>query len=116
MITDYGHYVTLRKIPNGLELTATENLHIDAELFRGRSESNALSDILEDHLCNGWEWVLPEEVGALTDGDILTDTAQRDDQGELVSVGCVYWNSMYQVQSTVEILLNTGVVVWEKVE
>lgn len=110
-----GHYVTLRKMPNGLELTATENLYADADLFRNRCEIDALSDILEDHLCNEWEWVRPEEIGALTDGDILTDTAQRDDQGELVSVGCVYWDSMYQVQSTVETLLRGETVVWESV-
>lgn len=111
-----GHYVTLRKTPDGdLEMTATEQLRADADLFRGRPESDALSDMLEDHLGSGWEWVRPEEIGALTSGDIISDTVERDDEGGLTSVGHVYWDSMYQVQSTVETLLDEGRVVWKGV-
>jgi hypothetical protein len=59
-------------------------------------------DILEYQMGNGWERVGPEEVGALTDGPIITQEAHRDDEGKLIRCGRVYWFDSYAVVDEVE--------------
>ncbi|MGI9061916.1 MAG: hypothetical protein ACR2H5_25460 [Ktedonobacteraceae bacterium] len=39
---------------------------------------------------NGWSWVRPEDIGALTDAPILSDDIEYDDHGDVVSVGTVF--------------------------
>ncbi len=72
----------------------------DAEQF--------MHDLFEWQTCNGWEWIAPEKIGALTDAPILTDSAERDDEGQLTSVGRVYWFPNYQVESPVQSLYERG--------
>lgn len=66
-------------------------------------------ELIEYQLGNGWEYVQPEEVGALTDGVLLTNDSQRDDHGKLLKIGRVFWDSNYQVRSAVRDLLEDGV-------
>jgi len=75
----------------------------------GRDELNSdeftypdFEEMIEWQLCNGWEFIWPEEIGALTDAPILSDAAERDDKGVLTSVGRVYWYPQYQVHNPVE--------------
>ena len=75
----------------------------------GRDELNSdeftypdFDEMIEWQLCNGWEFIWPEEIGALTDAPILSDAAERDDKGVLTSVGRVYWYPQYQVHNPVE--------------
>lgn len=112
---DRGRYIDLSVDADGrLELIPTDELREDAEQFRGQPEMSALHDMLEDHTANGdWEFVRPEEIGALTDGAILADWVDRDDDGKLTGVGKVYWDSNYQVTSTVGELLAGRAVVWQ---
>jgi hypothetical protein len=70
--------------------------------------SEEFADVIEWQLCNGWEWLLPEEVGALTDAPTISDDTERDDTGELVSVGSVYAYMDYQVFNPVTQLLKYG--------
>ena len=112
--TEPGHYVDLNVTPNGLELIATDNLREDAERFRGMAEMDALYELLEDHTTNSdWEFVKPEDVDALTDGALLADWVEHDEHGEIIRVGNVYWDSMYQTNSAVEELLTAGKTTWE---
>ena len=76
--------------------------NIDADQF--------MHDLFEWQTCNGWEWIAPEKIGALTDAPILTDSAERDDEGQLTSVGRVYWFPSFQVESPVRRLTEQGVV------
>lgn len=76
----------------------------------------SISDVLASYLENGWEWVAPEDIGALTSGDIITDDIERDDQGNVLRVGRVYWDESYQVRDSVEELLDRGFVIWRGVE
>lgn len=57
--------------------------------------------LFEQYLCNGWHVVLPETIGALTDGLIITDGTS------------IFWDSAYQVVSTVDKLLNGQTVTWQ---
>ena len=75
-----------------------------------QSHATILFDLLEDHLCNGWEMVPPEDIGALTSSPILSDSAVRDDDDKLTSIGDVYWFPEYQVKSELEELLEKGFV------
>lgn len=61
-----------------------------------------LAEILEWELCNGWSTVDHEEIGALTDGLIVTRADERDDNGKLVKLGRVYWFADYAVTDAVE--------------
>ena len=67
-----------------------------------------LQDLLEDHLANGWEFVPPEDIGALTSAPILSDSAQRDDNDKLTAIGDCWWFPNYQVESELETLLEKG--------
>jgi hypothetical protein len=75
-----------------------------------RGHNEIFHDLLEDHLCNGWEMVPPEDIGALTSSPILSDSAVRDDDDKLTSIGDVYWFPEYQVKSELEELLEKGFV------
>ena len=65
-------------------------------------------DLIEYQLCNGWETIQPEECGALTDGLLVTDDAQRDDDGKLTALGRVYWDERYAIRSAAKELYETG--------
>lgn len=69
-----------------------------------------LIDWIEWHLCNGWEWIAPEEIGALTDTPILTDECERDDHGTITRLGRVYAHTRYAIEDAAEQLRTTGVV------
>jgi len=112
----HGAYVVLEETPEGnLRMTLTDDGRREAEEVRTMPEEDALAGLLEDHFGAGWEWVAPEEIGALTSAMILTNDATRDDAGELKRIGRVYWDPQYQVRNTVEDLLD-GEVVWQGVD
>jgi hypothetical protein len=111
---DLGRYVELEEKGDGnLEIVLTDEGREEIDEFRKLPEEEAMYTLLEDHMANSsWEWLAPEEVGALTSALILTHDAERDDDGKLKRVGRVYWDSDYQVQSTVEELAKSGRVTW----
>lgn len=112
-VAEPGHYVDLNVTKYGLELIATDNLREEAERFRGMAEMDAMHELLEDHTVNSeWEFVQPEDVGALTSGALLADFVATDDYGKVTAVGNMYWDSAYQVESTVEKLITTGKATW----
>lgn len=79
------------------------------------SEHYLFIDLLEKVLCNSeWEFIAPEEIGALTDSFILSDTATRDDHGKLQSIESVYWYPDYQVKSEGGELAEYGEIVFRK--
>ena len=71
---------------------------------------NILVKLLEDHLCNGWEFVAPEDLGALTDAPILSDEVERDEDGNVTKVGTVYWFPDYAIRCELDELLEKGEV------
>ena len=61
--------------------------------------------LIEDHLCNGWNWVTPESIGALTDAAIISDDIDYNDVGEVEHVGTVYAFMDYAIKLEIEELL-----------
>ena len=109
--TSRGRLATFKKLSSGnLEITLTREGRTEA---RDGAEFN---DLIESQIANGWEYVQPEEVGALTDATIITDDCVRDDDGNLVECGRVYSNiNYYQVEDDVERLLRLKKLVWRGV-
>lgn len=80
------------------------------------SEHYLFIDLLEKAFCNSeWEFIRPEEIGALTDSFILSNTATRDDQGKLQSIDSVYWYPDYQIKSEGGELAEYGKIVFQMV-
>ena len=76
----------------------------------------ALCALLEDHLCNGWEMVPPEDIGALTAAPILSDEIRRDEEGRVMEVGRVFWYPDYAVRDEIEELRRDLVLVFQGAE
>ena len=102
-----GGNLVITLTPAGREVIAhaeADGQNIDSDVF--------MADLFEQPLCNGWEPVRPEEIAALTSAPIFTDEAERDDHGQLVKVGRVYWFPNYQIESPVQTLRDKGEVVF----
>jgi len=108
-----GFYVNLRTLDNGdLELSPTPQAIAETEHFLGLPTMDALYELLEDWLCNGWEIVPPERLGSLTAAPILTDEIIYGDMGSVEYIGQVWWFPNYQIENEVETLLTQGKVVF----
>jgi hypothetical protein len=105
--------VKLSKEKGNLILTASGDARLEVCLLAvsGASDVAAWFELLEYHLCNGWDSLRPEEIGALTACPfIVSDDVQRDDQGRVTRVGKVYWYEQYAIDSPVEELARNGSV------
>jgi hypothetical protein len=109
----------LTKLVNGnLEIRADEEYRGELMAMqedwdqRGVDADSRLAEVLEHYLANGWEWVQPEEIGALTAAPILSDDVERDDEGKIVKAGKVYWYPQYEVFDPLEQLIQTGSVIF----
>lgn len=81
----------------------------------GRSTYDAMYDLMEDWIGNGWTWIPPEEIGALTDAPIISPDATIEDDGSytIYPGGAVYWHSNYMVEDPVEKWARGEGVVWD---
>jgi hypothetical protein len=118
--TEHGQYVDLKRTDDGnLEIVLSEEGRRDfAEIEQIREDLGsdaALAELLEDHLGNGWEILLPEEIGALTSAPILSHEVARDQEGKVEDVGIVYWYPEYQVRDEIEELREKHVVLFRGV-
>lgn len=117
-------YTTFTVLPNGnLEIALTaEGKEMIAETQDWLSRHPdvtyrvSLEELIEWYTCNGWEWVQPYEISALTDSPILSEDVQRDILGNVTGCGKVYWFPAYEVRSPEDVLVRTGRVVFEGVE
>jgi len=115
-----GSYVTLEKNAHKLVIRLTqmgrdflvkENLELSTgELSRGSDE--VFCELLEDFFQNGWSWVLPEQVGALTSAPIVSDEISYDDNGDIDHIGVIWWFPEYETRCPVRELIENGEVVF----
>jgi hypothetical protein len=118
---DHGFYVDLRKMDNGnLQIALTKSGRANFSAIREERDRSgihaALCALFEDHLCNGWEIVSPEDIGALTAAPILSDEIVRDEDGRVIETGSVYWYPDYAVHDEIEELRRNLVLVFQGVE
>ncbi len=114
---EYGDYVDLEKMPNGrLKISLNAEGQTQLPVFDSIRDEHgidfALLQIIEDHLCNGWELIAPEEIGALTSALIVSDEVERDTYGDLIACGMVYWNPQYAVMDEIAQLRQSGYVLF----
>jgi hypothetical protein len=79
----------------GITLEPTPALLSDVQGVGETIPKPSIWELMEDFFTNGWEMVNPEDIGALTDGEIMAD---QD--------GNVYWHERYQIEDMVEMLMN----------
>lgn len=111
-----GLYVDLYETPTSLQLVPTKEGKIEAARLADDSKGtdNDLHDLLEDHLGNGWEWVEPSEVGAMTEAPILSSNVLRNDDNDVVYVGIMYWHANYMVQDPIALLARGKAVTFQR--
>lgn len=90
-----------------------ENLREMIEDAKANRKGDILGDVIETMLANGFQWIAPEQVGALTDAPMISDEAECDDHGDLVKIGRVFYFADYQVHDPVEVLYEKGEVIFD---
>lgn len=131
-----GNYLNLNELPNGnlkLTLTADGKEFLESDIFdmdawqnEGELHFNTrthslLLAMLEDIGCNSEiELLHPDtsdylKIGALTSAPIIAADVERNNEGELLSVGKVFWFPNYAIESELETLLTKGFVEFEGV-
>lgn len=116
-------YVTMKLVdftitPEGLKITLlpdgkTELLEmVENKGLEHLSSDAAFAELIEFQLGNGWEWISPEDIGALTGAEMLSNNAQRNDAGQLTAIETVYYWNYYQLQSPARALLEDGSIVF----
>lgn len=86
---------------NTLRITITPMGLEFIEESKDKPYMHRLAELLEWHICNGWDWLSAQDLGALTCCDlILSDDVERDDTGNITSKPfTVYWFDNYQVEN-----------------
>lgn len=111
---DYsGRYITLKELDNGnLSLTLTKEGEEEL-LDKGENineDEKLLQELLEDAFGNGWTYIYPEQIDALTNAPIIGYDVEIDDKGVLVNVDKVWWYPDYQIKNPIEVMLRDGSV------
>ena len=110
-------YVNFAKKNGNLHITLTPEgkQEIQDAISDGKNidSDDYFRELCEHPLCNGWSEVNPEDVAALTSSLIFSDELEWDDDGEILTVGRVYWFPNYQIESPVETLRANGWVVFQ---
>lgn len=111
--TDNGLLITLTD--EGRRDLADDVLEIDENgrvaIRSDLSHVRVFYEFIEYQLGNGWDSLDAFEIGALWGGEIiLSDTAEVDDYGDLVSVKSVYTYTNYAIRSELMDLVEYGVV------
>ena len=112
-----GEYVDLAVMSNGqlrFTLTAAGKEEIKDIMRENIGDIAQFDALMEDHFCNGWEEVHPEEIGALTDATLISNVVARDSNGDLIECDYIYHDPLYAIRSTSERLRTMGVVFWER--
>ena len=87
------------------------------EFMENTSECDAdtrFMELIDDFLCNGWDWVNSEDIGALTEAPLLTNDIEMDDNGNIIRVGVIYKYEMYQIYDPVEEIFSEDKIVLTK--
>lgn len=105
-ILSKGQYITLRRQGHDLLLVPTREGKREAKDFMNREVGSvrALTELLEDHLGNGWDFLDPAEIGAMTEAPMLaeSDEIYRNNRGDVVLAGKIYYFDRYMLVNEIE--------------
>lgn len=88
----------------------------DWERLETLPHDEALAELLEDQTANGYDWIRPEEIAALTDAPIIGWDVKRGDHGEYQDAAAVYWFDGYQVTNAIAELKAGNPVVFKRAD
>jgi hypothetical protein len=71
---------------------------------------NQVEAFMGDLLHEKWDFISPENIGALTDSPILSNDVDYLDNGDIQVNGLVAWYPNYQIECPFTILAKTGKV------
>lgn len=107
----HGRYLELEPRANGLIVRLTDEGREAVADFDQDSDERAIdyrlfADLFEDFRCNSdWEMLGPEQIGALTDCQIiLSPEVVYDDDGDVVECETVYWHERYAIEDAIAAL------------
>jgi hypothetical protein len=111
-----GNYTNLElnKAGNLIITLTRQGKKFAKELLEQDSDADCkLQDLLEEHLTNGWEWILPEEIGALTEAPIISnDVIYDNEECEVAGVNKCYAYVDYMIYDPIEELIKHNSVVF----
>lgn len=97
-----------------IELTEEGKEELENIIELNLSVQEALEILFESYTNNGYTWVEPEEIGALTNSPIISnDFEYIDDNSDLKFYYSVYWFPDYMIKNEIEELQN-GKLIFEK--
>jgi hypothetical protein len=108
-----GKYTEFEKQPNGnLRIVLLEEGRESVQEIASKeiTADSKLAETIEWQLSNGWSFVRPEDIAALTEAPILSEEIDFDSQGTARNVGTVYWYPQYDVFDPITKLLENGYV------
>jgi hypothetical protein len=119
MIDHEWGYLRLRELENGdLEMTLTPDGREEVEARLDEIGSDRLMyDLFEYHIGNGWDWIRPEEVSALTSAPILAWDVRRSDMGDLLpeeTLDNLWWFPGYMIRGPVWYAYYEGKAIWTR--
>lgn len=83
-----------------------------AQAYEDKRYSDVEGFIIESITGDGvLDWILPEQIGALTSAPIFGELTLSD-HGDVTEVGRVFWFPNYQIEDPWETLMNTGEVIF----
>ncbi len=111
------NFINLEQLENkNLKLVLTEEGREKLEdlIKEEKIELEILEDLLEYNSCNGQiTFVLPNEIGALTDSIILsTDYEYKNEESEERNYYNIFWFPNYMVVNLAEKLLEDGQLIF----
>lgn len=101
-----SRYLSIETKPHAIHLT----LNDDGKQALNQNNELKMTDLLEDLICNSdWETLTPEQIGALTDCDLmLSNQVDFDEHGDVTKIGNLYVHTKYEIEDPIEVLLKTG--------
>jgi hypothetical protein len=103
-----------RKLRHNIELLPNGALKI-SDHDGLAAECRDIFEFMEDATSNGWEWLSPEKIGALTDAPIITNDVEWDEnRDEIVGLGDLWWYPQYELYDPLEEIQKNGFVVFTK--
>lgn len=78
------------------------------------TDDEILLELIDEQLKHGWMIIPPEQIRAMRNLLILSNTVQYDDKGNIIYVEHAYWHPNDQVGAVRTILRQRGYIVFER--
>ena len=114
-----GRYVefSFDQVGNLVMTPTADGIEEARELIDNNRQSDSdFTEMIEDHLANGWQMVSASDIGAMTEALFITNDVDIDDQGDVTRIGDA-WSNIYHYQISGEVHeFSEGLpVTWRKV-